>query len=148
MKKSILISLVLFLSCCVPVLSQQKLEKFVGVWQLCNQVKQDNGAVVIAYSPIWKVLQPDGKFSQFVLAYKNGKCAITHRGTYEVNSDELYTEHITMHAVDKAIVGTKTLLNYHFINDNELELNFKLQGREDKFHEIWYRVMPYEMPQK
>lgn len=102
----------------------------------------------MACSPVWKILYSNGKFCQFMLMYKDGTCALTHEGTYEVTSDDTYTEHITEHAVDKELIGTNTRLNYRFMNDDMVVFTYKLQGRNDEFREIWKRVKLYVQPKE
>ena len=148
MKKTILIGLVLFLGVCSSVFSQTKSNNLEGIWQYCEEVKKPDGEKVLACSPIWKILYSDGKFVQFMLMYKDGTCAMTHNGTYEVNSENVYTEHITQHAVDKELIGTHTKLNYQFVNDDMVKFSFKLEGRKDEFREIWKRVKLYVPPTK
>ena len=148
MKKRFLIGLVLFLGVITSAVSQIKSNKLEGIWQYCEEVKKSDGQKVLACSPVWKVLYSDGKFSQFMLMYKDGTCALTHQGTYEVNSENTYTEHITQHAVDKKLIGTHTLLNYKFVNDDMVKFTFKLEGRDDEFCETWKRVKLYVAPAK
>lgn len=143
MKRSLLTCIILFFGVFMTAFSQKGTNKLAGVWQFCSEIEQENGVKVMACSPIWKVLQADGKFCQFILAYKDGMCALTHEGTYEINSDNTYTEHISQHAVDKKLIGTNTVLEYRFVNDDMVVLTFKLQDRKDEFREIWKRVKPY-----
>ena len=143
MKKIFCIGLIMFFGTCVLAFSQKTSHKLVGIWQFCNEMKKSDGEKVLAFSPIWKVLYSDGSFSQFMLMYKDGGCALTHEGTYEVLSDDTYTEFISQHAVDKDLIGKKTELTYHFLNEDMVAFTYKLYGRNDEFHELWKRVKLY-----
>lgn len=148
MKKTFIIGLVLFMGMFTKALSQNVTNKLEGVWQYCKIVKGDGGEQVMACTPIWKIFNSDGKFSQFMLMYKDGGCALTHYGSYVIESDSTYKEHITEHAVDKALVGSETNLKYRFVNDDMLELTYKLQGRDSEFREVWKRLKLFKQPEK
>ena len=140
MKKSIFVCVILSFVFISSVFAQKDPSSLVGVWQYCTEVQQKSGDDVMVCSPIWKVLHADGKFCQFMLVYKDGMCAMTHEGTYEVATEDTYVEHIVSHAVDKDLIGTKTVLHYRFINEDMVAFTYKLQGRNEEFREVWRRV--------
>ena len=148
MKKTFIIGLVLFMGIFTAAFSQHTSNKLKGIWQYCQIVKGEGGEKVMACSPIWKILYSDGKFSQFMLMYKDGGCALTHHGSYVVESDSTYREHITDHAVDKDLIGAETKLNYRFVNDDMVVLTYKLKGRDSEFREVWKRLKLFEQPKK
>ena len=140
MKKFYCSLFILFFGLFLTTYAQKSFDNLAGIWQMCNQVTKDSGEKVMACSPIWKVLNKDGSFYQFMLAHKDGMCAISHEGTYRKVDDNSYEEHILKHTYDSNMVDKKILLTFRFVNTDMIVLSFSLGGKEGNYKEVWKRV--------
>lgn len=138
MKKFSLICLVLFFGVFTAAFSQK--EKLIGVWQLCNNGPVVKGSNTLRPAYIWKVITKKGNFCQYWVSNENNVCTIMHDGTYKTKKNNTYIEHIKRHAFDQSIVGTTTVINYKFINDDQVIFTFKLANKNQTYQELWARV--------
>ena len=138
MKKFSLICLVLFFGVFTTAFSQK--EKLVGIWQLCNNGPEVKGSSNLRPSYIWKVIDKKGNFCQYWVSNENNVCTIMHDGTYKTKKNNTYIENIKRHAFDESIVGTTTVINYRFVNDDQVIFTFKLANKDQTYQELWARV--------
>ena len=139
MKKISLICLALLLSVFTSAFGQ-KSSDLVGIWQLCNNGTEVRNASEIQPCHIWKVIYKNKKFCQYWSWNDNNVCTVTHEGTYKFKKNNVYVEHIKSHAFDEGIVGTETVINYEFLNDDLVVFTFKLANKDKQYKELWSRV--------
>ena len=147
MKKFSLICLVLLLGVFTSAFSQ-KSKDLVGIWQLCNNGTQVKSGTALVPCYIWKVIDKNGKFCQFWVSNEDRVCTVMHDGKYKIKKNDTYIEYIKRHAFDQSIVDTKTVINYHFLNEDTVIFTFKLANREKQYQEVWARVKMPEIFKK
>ena len=122
--------------------------RVAGVWQQVQAFTDSTGQMQDLYLPVWKVLQGDGHFTNFVMAYNKAPAFITHEGSFRVVSDKYYSERTRQSVVSPEMAGVEVMMEYTFNQDkDEMTLRFMLPNSEKPQTERWRRVR-LEVPQQ
>ncbi|MBQ7634938.1 MAG: DUF4488 domain-containing protein [Bacteroidaceae bacterium] len=122
--------------------------RVAGVWQQVQAYTDSTGAVQDMYLPVWKVLQGDGHFTNFVMTYYKAPAFITQEGDFRVVSDKYYSERTRQSVVAPELVGVEVMMEYTLNEEaGEMSLRFMLPNSEQPQTERWRRVR-LEVPQQ
>lgn len=123
---------------------RQKASLIEGIWQFHGTRNQPDAEFRRSSVTILKILSGDGVITNLAVTPKGS--AITARGTYTVESDSVYTEHIRETPGNRAIDGKKVRIFYQIRENNHLYVRFFLEndafGAEAPatYEELWIRV--------
>jgi len=150
MKKNIL----LFILACIPSLmvwsqietkEEKEIHDLIGVWQLCQlmQNPEDANNFKIVRIPFFKILQKEGNFMNLFLSQE--KSNITGYGTFEIISENSYTETIDKSYTNPSDNNRINKLTYELDNKNQfLFIKYFLidsySGKMGESRELWVRV--------
>lgn len=133
----------------IDTIEKEKTHPLIGVWQQCRVVQNPNDPSdqKIYRAPNFKFLNKDGSFSNMILSDKNQISNITVYGTYEINSDEQYTEIIEKSHTNPNDTNRKAKINYRLEKENTYLIisYFTLNsatGEPMQGREFWIRVEP------
>lgn len=124
-----------------------KTGKLAGLWQYCKSKGDANGNAY-AYYPVWKYLYEDGSFITFGWTNVRKASQASAWGSYTVDSDDTYTEHVADSPTDPELYQRKSVLNYRIEGDTILHASYTMPGRTQAAHETWKRIRPGVVPQK
>lgn len=115
--------------------------RVAGVWQQVQVYTDSAGQKQELYLPVWKVLQGDGHFVNFVMAYNKAPSFITTEGDFRVVSDKYYSERVRQSVVAPELAGVEVMMEYTFNEEkDEMTLRFMLPNSELPQTEHWRRV--------
>ena len=137
MKKTILfLSMILIISSVDAQTHIPASKTMVGFWQLSKGLMHGSNETIGMFT----VNNPDGSFYMFTISGKDSlKTTMLQYGTYEITSDSTCTEQIVKHFTNSAMNGSKCLIKFRLIDDNNLLWQWKL-GNYNWMTEIWSRV--------
>ncbi|MBP3227974.1 MAG: DUF4488 domain-containing protein [Bacteroidaceae bacterium] len=115
--------------------------RLVGVWQQVNVVTDSAGVETEVFLPVWKVLQGDGHFTNFVMAFHKAPSFITQEGDFRVVSDKYYSERTRRSVVAPELQGVEVMMEYTLDEEKgEMRLRFMMPNSERPQTEVWRRV--------
>ncbi len=154
---TLVISSFLFVSCTsLQKTSETKYQlltskSLVGIW---NQGFIDSKRKVHR-SRNFKIINSDGTF--YLMTVKSDAThkdthipihtiptGITGYGTYEITSDNTFTEHVEKHFLNPKISGTNSKLRYKVKTPDLLIIEYKNEAVGKWIPEMWIRVKPLE----
>lgn len=112
-------------------------QSLVGLWQQTGAF--DGEEIVPVTSSNYKVINADGTFYCLV-APKSHQFKVVLYGTYTVDSDSTYTEHIVKHGAFDRMDGTTSKLRYRVVDSNTLLIQFYNETMKGWVPESWKRV--------
>ncbi len=122
--------------------------RLAGVWQQVQIYTDSAGQAQELFLPVWKVLQGDGHFTNFVMTYYKAPAFITQEGDFRVVSDKYYSERTRQSVVAPELVGVEVMMEYTLDEEKgEMILRFMLPNSEQPQTERWRRVR-LEVPQQ
>lgn len=151
MKKTLL-SLVVLLTVVFTGNAQEKhlpaSKNIVGVW---NQlIVLPTGQKVTTGN--YKVINADNTFYTMIVWALNGRkdkpSTIGLYGTYSIDTDSTYTEHIVESGVNPKMSNTNSQLKYKMLDENTLLIQFKNEATGKWMPEIWIRVQLHNSDKK
>lgn len=114
-----------------------KAKKLVGVWQQVQKSPADGHTMRL---PVWKVMQADGSFCTFLIANPQGQSIITNEGSFKVENDSVFIEHITGSVTDPGLIGKDNHLTFKFEGNDKISVSYNAQGAMRAGNETWIRV--------
>ncbi len=138
---TLVISSLLFVSCSsLQKTSETKHQlltstSLVGIW---NQAFPDFKTKKIHRTKNFKFINPDGTF------YLMLPTRISAYGTYEITSENTFTEHIEKHLLNPKMNNTKSELRYKVKTPDLLVIEYKNEVTGKWIPEMWVRVKPLE----
>lgn len=143
----------------VSIAFAQKVHSIVGLWQQTNVVKLNDGREFLNRLPVYKLINNDGTYVGILdyvttvsdddalpsnMPLQTNSTVIAQKGTYEIENDSVYTEFITDHYLNKALVVTTSKLKYKFCDSekNLLRIEYYNESLEQWIPEMWTRVVP------
>lgn len=110
---------------------------FEGIWQQVQFAKTDGHPMIL---PVWKVMRSDGTFSTFLIATRSGQSIITTEGSFKVANDSTFVENITGSLTDPQLKGKSNKLIFHFLDEDTMNVSYRMPGSTRDAHERWIRV--------
>ena len=142
-----IILLLAFVSVQLPLVAQKESNKkhliesenLVGVWNMTGGVTTDGGIVNVR-TENYKILNADGTFLVYVFnQIVNPAMEINLYGSYSIDSDSTYTEHIVKSRVS-SMSGTKSMMKYKLMGKDRLLIQYYNEAVKVWVPEIWTRV--------
>ncbi|MDD4637020.1 MAG: DUF4488 domain-containing protein [Bacteroidales bacterium] len=143
MKKS-LFTIALLVVTCMAFAQKEFIESksLVGVWQLTQAKKTDDGQTKIVKSPAYKVLNTDNTFIFFSITSNDLSSTVSHWGTYKITSDSTYSESVTRHYTSSALDKSESQMRFKLLDENALLLEYYNDAYKQWIPELWVRVTP------
>lgn len=124
----------------------------VGFWQQCFLLKNSEGNKILRPSGNYKVINPDGTFYTFMIVPQNNGAVqipvILQYGTYKIQDDGQFTEHIIKHAMNPSFSNTNSELRYKKIEGDDTIVQEYRNENKVWIPEIWRRVSFKDMSKK
>lgn len=119
---------------------KRKPADFEGIWQRVGRsVISGTGAPITVFIPFYKVLMPDGKFSNLNIYRELGMYSfISTSGTWKIGKQGELIEKIETSAFSKQSVGTVNTLYIEWKRDNLISLSYKVGDRT--YSEEWVKL--------
>ncbi|MDH8702686.1 hypothetical protein M2138_002054 [Dysgonomonadaceae bacterium PH5-43] len=151
----IFLTFILFLFCITPMFANDNIVEtesteehpLMGLWQQCVVVQNPNNPEerTIIKSPNFKYLAKDGSFVNLVLSERRQISNITVYGTYEILSDDTYTEIIERSHTNPNDDNRKVKLNYKIVEDKKsMVITYfsisPITGEAKEISEYWVKV--------
>lgn len=119
-----------------------------GVWQQTTVTTDSTGQKQEIFLPVWKVLQGDGHFVNFVMTYHKAPAFITQEGNYRVVSPKYYSEKTRQSVVAPELVGVEIMMEYTLDEERgQMTLRYMLPDRDQPITETWRKVR-LEVPEQ
>ncbi|MCC8145718.1 MAG: DUF4488 domain-containing protein [Bacteroidales bacterium] len=118
----------------------------VGVWQMCILVPNPENPedIQLRRTPAFKFLNKDGSFYNMVLSQQTSN--ITALGSFEINSEDSYTENVDQSYTNPNDNNRKNRLNYELTNEGRFLLikyfTTNSAGEAGEARELWVKVEP------
>ncbi len=122
--------------------------RVAGVWQKVNVYTDSAGVQQEMFLPVWKVLQGDGHFTNFVMTHYKAPAFITQEGDFRVVSDKYYSERTRQSVVAPEFIGVEVMMEYTLDEEKgEMRVRFMVPNSDKPVQETWRRVR-LEVPQQ
>lgn len=130
-----------------PDTDSKEINDLVGVWQMCIFVPNPENPEkpLLRRSSAFKFLNKDGSFYNMILSPQVSNFTVF--GTYEINSEDSYTEIIDRSYTNPMDNNRKNQLNYEFANDGRflfikyISINSNT-GEAGEARELWVKIEP------
>jgi hypothetical protein len=121
---------------------------FVGIWQLCGQVYNENMPTIAPYEnerlPEYKIINKDGTFINLIASRET---FITVYGTYDDTQLNKYIEYVEKSYTNPKHNDYKNEMDCEIINGKYMKLTYQMEDtkRVHLVNEVWIKV-PYGNP--
>ncbi len=129
-----------------------------GMWQYATTIKMKDGRDLIDRKQIYKIINSDNSYSVLTSVKTDipkeenvddwitqmESTVLSQKGTYEIESDSVYTEFVTNHYMNKALTVTTSKMKYKFCDKakNILRIECYNESLGRWISELWTRVVP------
>lgn len=140
MKRSLFLLLAFVLGCTITLKAQKLTKRFVGVWQKQELVHDHGDAPRLITLPVWKILSSDGTFCTFLIVNDRAESIKMMEGTWKVQNDSVYEEHVTACITNEQFTGQTFRINYRLVSDDNMGITYQVKGAKRRAEETWVRV--------
>jgi hypothetical protein len=135
-------------SSCKKETRTEVVSDFVGIWQLCGQIYDENMPTIAAYEnerlPEYKIINKDGTFTNLIASRET---FITVYGTYDDTKRNKYIEYVKKSYTNPKHNDYKNEMDCEIINSTYMKLTYQMEdvGGVHLVNEVWKKV-PYGNP--